>query len=112
MKTLLSVFLWVACIHLNATTYYVSNAGNSTNNGTSSSTPWNLAKLNASFSTLQPGDIVLFNRGETFLGSINPTKSGASGSPITFDAYGNGSDPIISGFSTVSGWTSVGTNLW
>lgn len=112
MKTLLSVLLWLVCINLNATTYYVSNAGTSANNGTSSSSPWNLAKLNASFSTLQPGDLVLFNRGETFFGSINPAKSGASGSPITFDAYGTGADPIISGFSTVSAWTSVGTNLW
>ena len=56
-----------------------------------SSTPWkSISKLNSFFSSLQPGDVVLFKRGDVFYGSITINKSGSAGSPITFDAYGSG----------------------
>ena len=52
------------------------------------------------------GDAVFFKNGDIFTGSINP----ASG--VYYGAYGTGAKPLISGFTTLTGWTSVGTNLW
>jgi parallel beta-helix repeat protein len=95
------------------TTYYLSStSGSDSNSGTSSSSPWKtLNKLN-SFHNLQPGDYVLFKRGDTFYGSITISNSGSAGNPITFGAYGTGPKPIITGFTTVSNWTNIGGNVW
>src|SRR5674476_1471227 len=96
-----------------ATDYYISSSGNDANNGLSSSTPWKtIAKVNSAFSLLKPGDRILFNRGNTFYGTITVTKSGSAGNPITIGAYGTGSNPIITGFTTVSAWTNLGNNIW
>ncbi len=78
------------------TTYYVSASGNDSNNGTSTATPW-LSLNKVSNAAIQPGDKVLFKRGDTFIGELKPTYSGASGAPITFSAYGTGDRPIITG---------------
>jgi surface protein len=48
-------------------------------------------------STLNPGDQVLFKRGDSFPGTLTITKSGSLGLPITFGAYGTGAKPIFSG---------------
>ncbi|HSB94285.1 MAG TPA: right-handed parallel beta-helix repeat-containing protein, partial [Flavitalea sp.] len=100
-----------------ATTYYFSSvSGNDSYSSTqarSSSTPWkSIAKLNSIFNTLLPGDVVLFKRGETFYGSITITKSGTSTAPITIGAYGTGSNPVITGFQTITNWVSVGGGIW
>ena len=77
------------------------------------STPWRtLGKLNQVFGQLQPGDSVLFKRGEVFYGSIVAGQSGVAGRPIVLAAYGQGYDPIISGFSRLSGWKSGGNGIW
>ena len=47
-----------------------------------------------------------------FYGSIIISRSGSSGLPITIGAYGTGANPVISGFTTVSSWTSLGGNIW
>lgn len=79
-----------------AATYYVSPSGNDNNNGRSMSTPWKtLSKVN-SFA-FAPGDTVCFQRGGTWQGQLNITRSGTSGSPITYGAYGTGNLPVISG---------------
>ncbi|HLL42111.1 MAG TPA: hypothetical protein VK369_03185, partial [Segetibacter sp.] len=54
-----------------ASTYYFStlsgNDSRTSSEAKSSSTPWKtIGKLNSFFSSLQPGDQVLFKRGETF----------------------------------------------
>ncbi|MDP4222851.1 MAG: SwmB domain-containing protein [Bacteroidota bacterium] len=96
-----------------ATDYYVSSSGNDAADGKSSSTPWqSIAKVNSVFSGLNPGDRILFKRGEQFYGAIQISRSGASGSPITIGAYGTGSNPVISGFTTISGWTSYGGGIY
>jgi len=64
------------------------------------------------FSTLVAGDIVQFQRGQTFYGSISITDSGTSVNPITFVAYGTGANPIISGLTSVTAWTNLGSNIW
>jgi hypothetical protein len=110
MKQLLTILLLFCLQNSFATTYYISASGNSTNNGTSTSTTWNLAKVN-SF-TFSAGDQILFKRGDTFYGTITVNQSGNSGNPITYGAYGTGNNPIITGFTTVSSWTNLGSNVW
>lgn len=76
-------------------------------------TPWkSLEKLNAFFPNLTAGDVIYLKRGDVFNGSINILQSGSSSSPITFSAYGSGNKPIISGFSTPSGWSTQHNNIW
>ncbi|MEO8765341.1 MAG: PA14 domain-containing protein [Ginsengibacter sp.] len=41
-----------------------------------------------------------------------PTKGFTAGHPVIFGAYGNGANPVITGFSTVSSWNNIGSNLW
>ncbi|MDP4290359.1 MAG: T9SS type A sorting domain-containing protein [Bacteroidota bacterium] len=115
--TILGIMLMVS-ISLKATTYYFSSSTGSDNNtasqATNQATPWKtINKLNSIMSTLRPGDMVLFKRGETFPGTINLTVSGAAGNPITFGAYGSGTaKPILDNRLTLTGWTSLGGNIW
>jgi hypothetical protein len=83
------------------TTYYVdATAGDDDNAGTSTAAPWqSLTKVNAA--DLQPGDQVLFKRGETWTGQLAIPASGESGSPIRLADYGSGAKPIIDGNDTV-----------
>ncbi len=101
----------------NATNYYFSIAtGDDSRTAAQAlnpATPWKtINKLNSFFSSLQPGDSVLFNRGEKFYGSITISKSGTSGSPILIGAYGLGAEPVITGFATISGWTNEGSGIY
>lgn len=85
----------------NAATYFVSPSGLDSNNGTSTGNPWQTYTKVAA--TVAPGDTVLFQRNSVFY--VNTTfgfgpPTGSSGSPITFDAYGTGSLPVISGGTT------------
>ncbi|MGO4371740.1 hypothetical protein AB4Z21_13295, partial [Paenibacillus sp. MCAF20] len=63
-------------------TYYVDSvAGSDTNDGLSSSQPWqSLAKVNAT--TFSPGDRILMKSGSTWSGQLAPKGSGTSGNPI------------------------------
>ena len=107
------ILLFTIVLTSRATTYYFSANGNDASNGTSTSTPWQtLGKLNSVFSSLSPGDNVLFKRGDIFYGSITINKSGSAGLPITISAYGSGADPIITGFTTINSWTNLGGNIW
>jgi hypothetical protein len=97
-----------------ATTYYVSSGtGTDANNGTSASMAWQtIAHVNAQ--TFQPGDSILFKRGDVWNESLTPPSSGTSGNPITFDAYGTGPAPNLTGYYAVpsSAWVLVTGNAW
>jgi hypothetical protein len=97
-----------------ATTYYVSSStGNDANNGTSAATAWqSMAQVNAQM--FQPGDTVLFKRGDVWNASLAPASSGVSGNPITFDAYGTGPAPNLTGYYAVpaTAWIHVTGNAW
>jgi hypothetical protein len=96
-----------------ATDYYVSSSGNDSANGLTSSTPWqSISKVNSVFSSLNPGDRILFKRGERFYGALQISRSGSSGSPITLSAYGTGANPVISGFTTITGWNNYGSGIY
>ena len=80
------------------TAYYVDAiGGNDGWAGTTPATAWQtIAKLNGS--AFNPGDSILFKRGEAWAGTIlTVSSSGLTGAPITFGAYGSGALPIISG---------------
>lgn len=77
--------------------YYVDSiAGNDGQSGLSAVQAWrSLDKVNAA--SLEAGDTVLFRRGGVWTGQIVLRSSGRSGQPITYDAYGDGADPVLTG---------------
>lgn len=84
-------------------TYYVTTVGNDSNlgTGTSATTAWKtLTPVNSH--VFVPGDIVLFNGGETFTGGIF-VQNVASGSsnPVAFGSYGTGRATISSAVGSV-----------
>ena len=99
-----------------ATTYYVSSNGSSSANGTSSSTPWDLATLKNNSATLKSGDTVLFERGSIFRQSMEDTdtlltlKTG-----VSYGAYGSGDKPRFYGSAinyANATWTEESENIW
>jgi len=106
--------LLMCSLRTSATTYYVSSStGNDSNSGTSSSVAWQtIARVNGQ--TFQPGDSILFKRGDVWNESLAPASSGSSGSPITFDAYGSGAAPNLTGYYAVpaAAWVLVTGNAW
>ncbi|MEU1191262.1 LamG domain-containing protein [Streptomyces sp. NPDC005859] len=79
------------------TTYYVSSgSGSDSNDGCSSSTPWQtLTNVNAT--TFSAGNQILFQAGGSWSGELAPLGSGTSGSQIVVSSYGSGSAPVING---------------
>lgn len=77
------------------TVYYVDSvSGSDSNSGTSSGSAWQtLAKVTSH--TFSAGDVVAFNRGETFTGSATISGGGTSGNPVTVTAYGTGAQPVL-----------------
>ena len=114
MTRWIALVLWLAGSPLAySATYFVSNDGNDRNDGRSAGRPWRtLQKVNSSFGRLQPGDVVLFRRGDRFGGSLVISKSGVAGRPIRIGAYGSGPRPILDGFHRLSGWRSMGGHRW
>lgn len=78
-------------------TYYVdARNGSDSNSGQSQGTAWrSIAQVNRQ--NLQPGDKVLFHRGQTFDETLVPKTSGTKDKPIVFGAYGSGSRPEFDG---------------
>jgi hypothetical protein len=89
-------------------TYYVDcNANGDAGAGTSTdlAVAWKtIAKVNGS--SFSAGDSILFNKGCTWREQLTVPSSGSAGSPITFGAYGTGANPIISGNTILTSWTS------
>jgi hypothetical protein len=124
-KGILFILLTFVFASINATTYYISssngNDSRSPSEAQNPSTPWRtISKLNSFSPNLLAGDAVLFNRGETFYGSIKISNSrelygfnvGNSTSPITIGAYGSGAKPIITGLQTISDWNHIGGGIY
>lgn len=110
MKGLLLYIGLLISFCANSTTYFVSNTGSDANNGTSTGTPWQtISKVNGF--AFQPGDIVSFNGGQTFVGPLIINRSGASGNVITYNSYGTG-NAIISGFQSVPSWTLLSGGIY
>jgi parallel beta-helix repeat protein len=114
---LIPAFILSGIIPSKGNTYYFSSTNGDDSRtavqARQATTPWrSLSKLNQIFGQLQPGDSVLFKRGDIFYGVVVAGQSGVAGSPIVLAAYGQGKDPVISGFSKLSGWVSGGNGIW
>jgi hypothetical protein len=102
-------------IHNYENTYYVdATSGSDSNDGKSTSTPWQtISKVNSQ--SFSPGDHILFKRGETWRERLNVPSSGNQLQPITFSDYGSGALPKILGSlakNSTGDWTNESGNLW
>ncbi len=101
MRLILIILLLIG--QANAATYYVKVAGG-TGTGADDANAWSYAKFNST--NISSGDVVYFKKGEIFYGYMKTTAG------VRYDAYGTGARPVISGFTTLPTWTSLGNNLW
>lgn len=96
--------------------YFSSSTGNDSYTATQAqnpATPWKtIDKLNSSMSLINPGDSVLFKRGDEFTGQITLTRSGTSSARLVFSAYGTGDIPVIKGTLPITGWKRYSGNIW
>ncbi|MGC3947771.1 MAG: right-handed parallel beta-helix repeat-containing protein [Chryseolinea sp.] len=116
VKGILLLALMLHFIASPARTFFVSSSmGDDSRSGQqaqSKQTPWKtIAKIN-SFKGFMPGDSILFKRGESFFGTLTPNVSGMPGKPITFTAYGQGSNPVLTGLVTLNNWTPFKGNIY
>ncbi|MDQ8736422.1 S-layer homology domain-containing protein [Paenibacillus sp. LHD-38] len=81
------------------TIYYVdASNGNDASEGTGTGGAWKtLDKVNSK--TFEPGDRILFKRGESWSGTLHPKGNGEADQPIVIDSYGDQADlsPLING---------------
>lgn len=123
--TIVAAILCGSCLSVSAaTTYYVDSVGgNDSNSGTSITAAWQTtANINLPGFQFQPGDWLLFKRGDTWTGtgSVSPKGSGTATAPITIDCYdssgtigpgGIGALPILTGTGT-STFALVNVQYW
>lgn len=115
MRGALIILLLISTLVARGTNYYVKTGGSDAAAGTSDATAWaTITRVNTAWSAgvFAPGDSILFQRGNTWYGTITIAEAGTSGSPIVIGAYGVGAEPIIEGFMTLSSWTSVGDTIY
>ena len=104
----------LAGYNLYATNYYVSPNGSDSNSGTSPTMAWKtIDKVNASMSTITAGDIISFQSGGVYVGTLNiNSKNGTESAYITINSYGTGEKPIISASQGGLVWTKVSNTIW
>lgn len=96
------------------TVYYIANSGDDNANGLSPETAWEtIARVNRQV-LFEPGDAVLFKRGDVWREELVITWSGEAGAHITFGAYGTGDKPKILGSERPENWLEVSghPNVW
>ena len=109
-KILLLLFVFLN-LTMSATNYYISPNGNDNNIGTSITTAWKTLNKVNSFTNFKAGDQILFERGGTYRGTLNISKSGTSTAPLVVTAYGTGNNPLFLGSQTKT-WTTHTSNIW
>jgi hypothetical protein len=94
-----------------STIYYIdATEGDDGNSGLFQNTPWEtISKINSE--SFNPGDSILFKRGETWRERLVIPSSGTENRLITFGAYATGDNPLISAFDSISIATWVGPNV-
>ncbi len=94
------------------TVYYVSAKGNDENDGRTKETAWRTpARVSASAEGFEEGDVILFERGGVYRGSVLLT------SGVSYGAYGEGPKPCIYGslqnYANKELWQSTDKeNVW
>jgi hypothetical protein len=100
-KTILFTYATLSlALNSRASTYFISPKGDDRLEGTSVATSWRTVdRVNTA--TLQPGDRILFEGGQTFSGSITLQVNGlaTSNQPVIVSSYGAGRATIASGTS-------------
>lgn len=111
-------WLWVGTSF--GATYYVDSSCGTPGNGTTltcngdADDAWDyIANVNGS--SFNPGDSILFKRGETWREQLVVPSNGSDGNPIVFGSYGTGNLPLLLGSvekndSTI--WLDEGSNIW
>ena len=97
--------------------YIDATNGNDSNNGLSPDSAWQtISKVLSMSSSFDPGDSILFKRGEIWNGNriISFTHpSGSLNHYITYGAYGTGAKPIINiHTSQTPSWVNKGDSVW
>lgn len=112
MKSI-GIILLIFGATLHAETHYVSISGNDSHQGTTPVTAWrSINRVNIAFAWLSPGDSILFRRGDTFIGTIEASKSGRQGSNIVISAYGEGEAPLIQSIEKLNQWEKVSYGIY
>ncbi len=110
-KLCIAIFFLLFSQPVFSTNYYLSAAGNDKNIGTSSKAAWKtIGKLNEQ--KLQPGDSVLFKKGDVFFGELVCMYSGSKHSSIVYSTYGSGSMPILRGAITSNAFRLYKPNIY
>ncbi len=98
-RTLTGICLAFLCIGLTnnnlfATIYYADPSSVSASSNGTLNNPWRtIAEVNAGTALLNPGDQVLFKRGQTYSGRLTVYRSGTAANPIVYGNYGSGNLP-------------------
>jgi parallel beta-helix repeat protein len=110
--TLSLTWLLIPVTLVHGATYYLdATGGNDFNDGMSPVSAWRtISKVNSA--SFNPGDSILFKRGEVWREQLKVPSSGSEGNPITFGAYGEGEKPIINGAEVVTGWTQYSGGIY
>lgn len=111
MRTLTLLLFLCFFIKAEAESYYFSTSTGDDSRSTSEAqnplTPWKtISKLNDFSKKLDAEDAVFFKRGDVFTGTL------IAQSNVTYDAYGIGPKPVITGLATITGWTGLGNGLY
>ncbi len=111
------VFLFVCiCTSGSARNYYFSTQSGDDSRSEfeaqNSATPWKTLNKHNGFNYFKPGDSILFKRGEVFDGVLFAHASGTIKNVIFYGSYAYGVNPVISGLTTISGWTLSSDNIY
>lgn len=92
-------------------TYYVSNDGDDNNSGLSEDEPWKtISKVSST--KYNPGDAILFRRGDVWYEALVIRSSGTKEDPIIYGNYGDGDLPRILGSVALADWENVEGSIW
>lgn len=96
-------------------TYYLSSSGDDSSDGLSPGSSWKtINKLNSYLYDFEPGDTILFRRGDEFKGNLNPV-SGTAEDWIRYGAYGTGEKPLLTGsvsMDSIDDWILHRGDIW
>lgn len=103
MKSIIFAILLLIPSVAEAATYYIDQTtGNNSDSGLTEALAWKTtAAITGTTFSFDPGDQILFKRGETWAGeNWRFDSSGTAESPIIFDAYGTGAIPNVGAMRT------------
>ncbi len=106
-KNITILILLISLAHqTQARKYYISATGSDSNSGLTTLLPKQTLTAVNSLSLVK-GDSILFKKGDGWYGSLI-----TSCDSIIYTAYGTGTNPIITGFTTITGWTDEGGGIY